>query len=230
VIGGRPRQAYFGREFHETLWRGFQALGAGAKRLVLAVLVVGTLYAFSGGSKLVLWGAVALAALVLFLLHQPKRSLLDDGMPTDDELRALDRLADQDDEMAAGNGHLEDPPTYSYEETIAELFKFVGRKVDVQVAAASDARAVGTLWGRLKRGISIGANDDDVTFFQVGTSDDGGFFVARERFEYAERLDEHAGHPALALHMGDVVVFVLDDEQNSRAPQALTRGRRRRPT
>jgi len=228
----RPRQRYFDREFHEALWHGFQALSAGAKRLVLAVLVVGALYAFSGGSQLVLWGATLVAALVLFLLHDPPP--LDAGLPTEEELRALDRLRQEDDdglddeddewdELAAGNGHLEFE-RYSYEEALGELLRLVGHQVTVIVGAVSEARPAAMLRGRLVRGADVTLEgEEEVLLFGLDRLGSG-FFMAPDRFRYAEPAEPNG----LMLYIGDAVVTVRD-EGPARERRALMHERRRRP-
>lgn len=224
MIARRPRQGYFDREFHETLWRGFQGLGRTTKRFVLALLVVGVAYAFSGGSKLVLWGTVAFAALVLFALYEPKRRAADDWLPSDDDLRALDRL--EEDELAApsSNGH-DEFSQLGYEEALEELLALVGREVTAIVAAAAEGWGTATLHGTLKRARDVGREDDEVLFFSVGK--DSGFFMPRERFRRAEPI-ELGGQDSVALYIGETIVWVVD-EQTSRDRCAGYERRRKRP-
>jgi hypothetical protein len=224
VIARRPRQRYFDREFHETLWRRFQGLGRTTKRFVLALLVVGAAYAFSGGSKIMLWGTMAIAALLLFALYEPKRRPVDDWLPSDDDLRALDRL--EEDELAAPslNGH-DEFPQLGYEEALGELLALVGREVTAIVAAVAEGWGTATLHGTLKRARDVGREDDEVLFFSVGK--DGGFFMPRERFRRAEPI-KLGGQDGVALYIGETVVWVVD-EQTSRDRSAGYERRRKRP-
>jgi hypothetical protein len=229
VIARKPRQRYFGREFHEALWHGFQALSAGAKRLVLAVLVIGALYAVSG-SQLVLWGTTLVAALVLFLAHDSKRRPLGDGLPTDEELRELDRLYEQDDrdenesrewdDVAAGNGHL---TRWSYEEALDELLQLVGHQVTVTVGAASEPRSAAMLRGRLTRGADVTPEGEEEVLLFTLDRHGTGFFMAPDRFNYM-LLEPNA----LVLYIGDAIVIVRD-EGPARDRARLMHERRRRP-
>jgi hypothetical protein len=227
VIGRRPRQRYFDREFNVALWRGFQALGAGTRRLVLAVLLVGAAYAVSGGSRVVLYGTVALAAIALLLLREAKRPS-PNGLGSSEELqRPIDALqaGNEDGRSTDGNGQVE-LGDLCYEEALGELLRFVGREVTVIVSATSDGWSAATMGGVLRGGISVGRDSDEVLLFAL---DDEwhGFFVARDRFRYATPVsrDESAG---LGLYIGDAVVWVVD-EGSPRPRRMLNRGRGRRP-
>jgi hypothetical protein len=101
-----------------------------------------------------------------------------------------------------------------HEQTLAELLALVGSRVHVLVAPRTDGWGVATLRGTLTRAGGVGTTGDDTLFFAVGS--EGGFFLPRQRFHRAYHV-EQPETAALALHIGDALVYVLDDE--SHAPE-----------
>jgi hypothetical protein len=102
-----------------------------------------------------------------------------------------------------------------HEQTLAELLALVGSQVHVLVAPRTDGWGVATLRGTLTRAGDVGTTGHDTLFFAVGS--EGGFFLPRQRFHRAYHV-EQPGTTALALHIGDALVYVLDDEPR---PQEL---------
>ena len=100
-----------------------------------------------------------------------------------------------------------------HEQTLAELLALVGSRVHVLVAPRTDGWGVATLRGTLTRAGGVGTTGDDTLFFAVGG--EGGFFLPRQRFHRAYHV-EQPETTALALHIGDALVYVLDDEPHPR--------------
>jgi hypothetical protein len=98
---------------------------------------------------------------------------------------------------------------FDHRQTLTELLGLVGSRVHVLAAARADGWGVVTLRGTLSRAGGVGPAKDDTLFFAVGN--DGGFFLPRRRFHSACHV-ERTGSTALALHIGEALVYVLDDQ------------------
>ena len=154
-------------------------------RYVLAALCVMTAAVISSGSPVVVLLATTIA--VAALIH-----------------RRQDAPASRSGLARAFAGAGLDHP-----QTLTELLGRVGSRVHVLAAARADGWGVVTLRGTLTHAGGVGAAGEDVLFFAVG--DDGGFFLPRARFRRAYHV-ERSQAPALALHIGEALVYLLDDE------------------
>jgi hypothetical protein len=158
--------------------------------LVRTFSVLGVLAAFgvSGGSWLVLAAATTLAVCLNVALQVPRRAAAE--APT-----------------SCSN------VSFDHEQALAELLGLVGRDVRVLVAARADGWGVASLRGTLTRGGAVGTAADDTLFFAVGC--DGGFFLPRQRFRGAHRTEQPDSVAALALHVGEAIVYVLGDQRRA---------------
>jgi hypothetical protein len=100
-------------------------------------------------------------------------------------------------------------PGLDHAQTLTELLGRVGSRVHVLAAARADGWGVVTLRGTLTHAGGVGTATEDVLFFAIGN--DGGFFLPRARFHRAYHV-ERSQAPALALHIGEALVYLLDDE------------------
>jgi hypothetical protein len=159
--------------------------GHSVRCYALAALCAITAVVISGGSRVALLLATAIAVAALIRRRR--------DAPTSDSAPAP---------PFAG-------PGLDHAQTLTELLGRVGSPVHVLAAARADGWGVVTLRGTLTHAGGVGTATDDVLFFAIGS--DGGFFLPRARFRRAYHV-ERSQAPALALHIGEALVYLLDDE------------------
>lgn len=163
------------REFPRIAWTALRTASERARRVVLAVLVVGVVFALAGGSII---GLLAVAAVAVVVAARRPRT---DGMPSDEQLERADAFGareDRDEYIASGDGD------DAYEEVLRDLLGLVGRRVTVIVGTGGvDAawRATAMLEGLLQTATAVDHEvDREVLSFAVG--DSAAFYLDRDQF------------------------------------------------
>ena len=186
----KPRQDRFGREFNQGLWAAYKDLGPNAKRAAHFALIILLVFILTGHRLEILIGTAGMAALLWGGLYN--RTAPDDGLPTDNELRASDALREgdeRDDYAASGAG------VGTYEDVIHRLHTLVGHELSVQIRAGGPTgKPAALLSGPLRSALDVSQpGDDEVLFFAVGDEGDG-FFLEFETFLFGDA----AVHPLRA--------------------------------